>query len=161
MKQNVSETKSNWYFQKKCKSMSTKQESVSDTTFKAWPFSSSFNLASKHGGVNTATCQYFPLVVGPTITNCCKRTILNIGKFLDPSLKTLACMKTSPVLCENQSFFYYFKMWLPLLKVIKFFCFLLQHDEVFLISLLDGCYHYLVFMDPINDCSKSKLPVVI
>ena len=38
MKQNVSETESNWRFQKKtkkCESMSTKQESVSDAAFKA------------------------------------------------------------------------------------------------------------------------------
>ena len=35
MKQNVSETEINWYFQKICKNMSTKQESVSDATFKA------------------------------------------------------------------------------------------------------------------------------
>ena len=48
MKQNVSETESNWSFQKKCKSISTKQESVSDATFMAWPFSSDFNFAFKH-----------------------------------------------------------------------------------------------------------------
>ena len=38
MKQNVSETESNWRFQKKKKkieSMSTKQESLSDAAFKA------------------------------------------------------------------------------------------------------------------------------
>ena len=29
----------------------------------------------------------------------------------------------------------------------------------FLISLLDDCYHYLVFMDPVNGCSNSKLLV--
>ena len=34
MKQNVTETESNWRFQKKCKNMSTKQESVSDAAFK-------------------------------------------------------------------------------------------------------------------------------
>ena len=34
----------------------------------------------------------------------------------------------------------------------------LQYDEVFLISLLDGCYHYLIFMDKANG-SKSKLLV--
>ena len=75
------------------------------------------------------------------------------------SLKTSPCMKTSPVLCENQSFSYYFEMLPPLSKVIVFFCYFLQYDEVFLISLLDGCYHYLVFMDPVNGYSKSKLPV--
>ena len=47
----------------------------------------------------------------------------------------------------------------PLLNVIAFFCFFLQYDKVFLSSLLDGCNHYLVFMDPVNDYSKSKLNV--
>ena len=47
----------------------------------------------------------------------------------------------------------------PLSKVIVSLCYFLQYDEVFLISLSDGCYHYLVFMDPVKDCSKSKLLV--
>ena len=38
MKQNASETESNWRFGKKCENMSTEQESISDTAFKAWPF---------------------------------------------------------------------------------------------------------------------------
>ena len=33
------------------------------------------------------------------------------------------------------------------------------YDEVFLSSLLDGCYHCLVFMDPVNGYSKSELLV--
>ena len=49
MKQNVSETESNWFFQKKRESMSTKQESISDAVFKAQPFSSDFNFAIKDG----------------------------------------------------------------------------------------------------------------
>ena len=35
MKQNVSETESNWRFLQKCKNMSAKQENVSDVAFKA------------------------------------------------------------------------------------------------------------------------------
>ena len=50
-------------------------------------------------------------------------------------------------------------MWPPLSKFIVFLCYFLQYDEVLLISLLDGCYHYLVFMDPVNGYSKSKLLV--
>ena len=50
-------------------------------------------------------------------------------------------------------------MWPPLSKVTAFFCFFLQYDEVFLSSLLNGCYHYLDFMDPVNDYSESKLLV--
>ena len=52
MKQNVSETEGNWRFRKKCKNMSSKEESVSD------------------GRVTAATCKYYcPLVVNSTITN--------------------------------------------------------------------------------------------
>ena len=40
MKQNVSKTESNWHFQKKCKNMSTKQETVSDAAFMALALSS-------------------------------------------------------------------------------------------------------------------------
>ena len=65
-------------FEKKCKIMCAKQESVSDATFKSWPFLSDFNFASKHDGVNTTT--YFQLVVGPTVTNCCKELHLKYNK---------------------------------------------------------------------------------
>ena len=49
MKQNVSETESNRRFRKNVENMSTKQESVSETTFKVWPFSSVFNIGCKDG----------------------------------------------------------------------------------------------------------------
>ena len=42
--------------------MSAKQESVSEATFKAWPFSSDFSFACKDGQVVAATCKYCPLV---------------------------------------------------------------------------------------------------
>ena len=72
-----------------------------------------------------------------------KSSILNV--LLDLSLKMLPCMKTSAVSCENQSFSHYFKMLPPFSKVIVvFFCYFLQYAEVFFISLLDGCYHYLI-----------------
>ena len=51
MKQNVSETESNQRFRKNVENMSTKQESVSGATFKAWPFSSVFNFVCKDGRV--------------------------------------------------------------------------------------------------------------
>ena len=58
---------------KKCKNMSTKQESIFDVAFKAWPLSSDFNFIFKDDQVTTATYKYyFPLVVSPTISNCCK-----------------------------------------------------------------------------------------
>ena len=60
--------------------MSTKQEIVSDAAFKAWPFSSDFNFACKDGRVITATHIYYcPLVISPTITNCCKELHLKFG----------------------------------------------------------------------------------
>ena len=67
MKQNVSETESNSRFQKK-KSVS-KQESVFDAAFKAWPFSSDHNFAIKDDRVTGVTYKYCPLVVSPTVTN--------------------------------------------------------------------------------------------
>ena len=67
MKQNVSETGSNWCSWKNVKT-STKQEIVSDAAFKAWPFSSNFNFACKNSQVTAPTCNYYcPLVVNLTI----------------------------------------------------------------------------------------------
>ena len=60
--------------------------------------------------------------------------------------------------CVKTSLFSYLEMLTPLSKVIVFLCYFLE-DEVFFISLLNGCYHYLVLMDPVNGCSKSKLLV--
>ena len=69
MKQNVSETRSNWRFQKKCKNMSTKQVIVSNAAFKACSCSSDFNFACKNSEVTAPTCKYYcPLVVNLTIT---------------------------------------------------------------------------------------------
>ena len=76
---------------------------------------------------------------------------LNVAEFLDPSLKMLLCTKTSPVLCENQSFILLFQ---NVATFIKSYCvflwYFLHYGEAFSISLLDGCYHYLVFMDPVG-----------
>ena len=53
--------------------MYTKHEIISDTAFKALPFSSDFNFACKDGQVTAATCKYYrPLVANANITNCCK-----------------------------------------------------------------------------------------
>ena len=70
-------------FSQKCKNIFTNQEIISDTTFKAWPFSSDFNFACKDGWVTAATCKYYCLlVVNPTITNCCKELHLKFCKVL-------------------------------------------------------------------------------
>ena len=60
-------------------------------------------------------------------------------------------------LCENQSFFLLFQNAMTFTKNHQvFLCYFLQHDEVFLISLFDSCYHYLVFMDPVSDIVQSQ-----
>ena len=77
--------------------MSTKQEIVSDASFKSWPFSSDLNFAFEYGLVTAKTCKYYcPLVVNPTITNCSKELHASVAEFTDPLLKTLPYMKTSP-----------------------------------------------------------------
>ena len=121
-------------FSKKCKNMSTKQEICKD------------------GRVTATRCKYYcPLVANLTITNA-KSSILNVAEFLDPSLKTSACTKTSPACVKTSLFSYCFEMLLPLSKVLVFFCYFLQYDESVFDSLLDGCYLYLVFMDLVSGC---------
>ena len=88
-----------------------------------------------------------------------KGSILNMAKILDPSLKTPPCTKTSQVSCENQSFFLFSKCGHLYWSHCVFLCYFLQYDEVSLINLLDGCYHYLVFIIPVNGYSKSKVLV--
>ena len=125
MKQNVSETESNWHFRKNVKT-STTWETASDPAFKAWSFSSNFNFACKDGWVATATCKYyFPLVVSP------ETSISNVAEFLDPSLKTSPCTKTSPVSCENKSSFLLFRNVATFIENhCVLLCYLLQyHDD--------------------------------
>ena len=144
---------------KKIKNNSMEQEIIPDAAFKAWPFSSDFNFAWKDGQATAATYKYYcPLVVNPIITNIYKEFYLKCGRVPRSVFQNVAMhenivrfwVKTSP-------FSYCFEMWSPSSKVTVLFCYFFQYDEVFLISLLDGCYHYLVFMDPVNGCWKSKL----
>ena len=88
-----------------------------------------------------------------------KSSIVNLAEFLDLSLKTLPCTKTSLTSCESQYFFLILKFCYLFQKLLCFICSFLQYDEVFLISLLDGCYHYPLSVDPVNGCSQSKLLV--
>ena len=153
MKQNVTETESNRLFRKNVRNISTKQESVSGATYKAWPISSVCNFGCKDGRVTAATWKYCQVVVSQSdkaickflpIPNVAKNSILNVAEFLDPPLKTSPpCTKTSPVLCETCLFFISKCGYL-------FLCYFLLN------TLLVGCYHYLVFTDPINGYSKSK-----
>ena len=145
-------------FSKKCKNMNTKQEIVSDADFKAWSFSSDFNFACKDGRITKATCKYYCLlVVNPAITNCCKEFHLKCGRVPRSVFEMSPYTKTCPVSCENQSFFLLFQ---NVATFIVSHCVFPLPFTVWwsiFISLLDGCYHYLVFMDPLNGCSKSKL----
>ena len=85
-------------FSKKCKSMSTKQETVSDAAFKAWPFSSDFSFICKDVRVVAATCKYYcPLIVSPIITNCYKELHLKCDRVPRSVIKNVAMHKTSPV----------------------------------------------------------------
>ena len=103
--------------------------------------------------LDEALCSFLPLPIA-------KSSILNVAEVLDSSLKTSPCTKTTPVSCENQSFFLLFRNVVTFIKShFVFLCYFLQYDEVFLSSLLDGCYHNIVFMDPVNGYSKSKLLV--
>ena len=54
-----------------------------------------------------ALCKLLPLPIAA------KSSILNVAEFMGPSLKTLPCVKTSPVLCEISLISYYFEMWPP------------------------------------------------
>ena len=67
-----------------------------------------------------------------------KSSILNVSEFLYPSLKMLSCTKTSPVLCENHSFFLLFRNVTTFIKShCVYLCYFLQYDELFLISFSD------------------------
>ena len=80
---------------KKCKNMSTKPEIVSDAAIKVWPFSSDFDFACKDVGVTAATCKhYYPLVVNPIVTNCCKELHLKCGRVPRSLFENVA-------MCEN------------------------------------------------------------
>ena len=60
--------------------MSRKQETVSDTTFKTWPFSCNLKFVSKNDRVTAVTFRHCPLDVSPIVTNCCKELYLKYGK---------------------------------------------------------------------------------
>ena len=69
-----------------------------------------------------------------------KNSILNVAEFLDPSLKSSPCTKTSPMSCENQHFFLLFRNLAAFIEShCVFLCYFLQYDEELLSSLLDSC----------------------
>ena len=56
-------------------------------------------LLQQHENNNVHWLQALPLPIAAKIS------ILNVPEFPDPSLKTSPCTKSSPVSCENRSFF--------------------------------------------------------
>ena len=155
LKQNVFETEGNRYFWKNVKSCLQKKESVSRATCKAWSFSSDFNFACKDGRATAATCKYCPLVVRPsdeafsTVTNYCNCWVSG------SAFENIT--KTNPVSCDPVFFLLFRNVATFIESHCVFLCCFLQYDEVFSSNLLGGCYHYLVFMDPVNCYSNSKL----
>ena len=107
-----------------------KQEIVSDAAFKLWPFSSNFNSACKTGGVTIATCKYYcPLVVNPTITNCCKEFYLKYGRVPRSVFKNVA-------MHGNYSSF----VWKPVFFIISKCCHLSQKSLYFSLVLFTVCW---------------------
>ena len=148
MKQNVSETGSNWRFRKNVKTCLQKKK---------------FYLMShsRHGHFHPILILHLKIVKLPqqhasnTVHyQVAKSSILNEAEFWDPSLKTSPCTKTSQVSCENQLFFLLFR---NVAIFIESHCVFLLLFTVW--CILDGCYYYLLFMDPVNGFSKSKLLV--
>ena len=83
-------------------------------------------LPQQHANTTVYWLQTLPLPI------VAKSSILNVAEFLDPSLKTLPCTKTSPVSCENQSFFLSRNVANYIESHCVFLCYFLQYDEVFL-----------------------------
>ena len=75
--------------------MSTKEEIISDTTFKTWKFSSSFNFACKDDQATAATCKFYcPMVVNGTITNCFKELHLRCDSVFRSIFQNVAMYET-------------------------------------------------------------------
>ena len=156
MKHNVSEIESNWHFRKNVKTCLQNKKSYLMPPSRHGHFHLILNLPGKmvelpqqNANVIVHWLETLPL---PIIT---KSSILNVIEIRDPSLKTSPCTQISPVSCENQSFFLLFRNVVTFIKKhCVFLCYILQYDEAFLISLLDGCCYYIGFMDPANGCSE-------
>ena len=112
MKQNISETESNWRFQKNVKTCLQNKKSYLIPPSRDGYFHRILILPVKmvesyrsnmqiQLSIGCKHCYYqLPIVA--------KNSILNMAEFPDLSLKTPPCMKTNPVSCENQSFFLLF-----------------------------------------------------
>ena len=94
------------------------------------------------------------------ITNCWKELLPKCSRVLRSIFEKSPCMKTSLISYENQLFFVISKCCHFYWKSLCFSLLLFTiWWSIFLISFLHICYHYFVFIDPVNGCSKSKLLV--
>ena len=93
--------------------------------------------------VITATCIYYcPLVVSPTtITNCCRELHPKFGWVPRSVFENITMHKNHSGLVWKPVFFLLLSKCCTFIKSHPVFpCCSLQYDEMFLISLLDGCY---------------------
>ena len=137
MKQNASETDSNWRFKKKPVKACLQNKKVYRMLHSRhshfhliliFPLKM-VELLQQHAN----TVYWLQALLLPIIA---KSSILNMAEFLDSFLKTLPCTKTSLVLCEFQSFLLLFQNAATFVKSHwVFLCYFLQPDEAFLISL--------------------------
>ena len=80
MKQNVSETESNWRFLQKCKNMSAKQEMYLMSHSRHDHFHPILILPVNLIKLLQQHTNIVPLVVGPTVTNGCKELHLKYSR---------------------------------------------------------------------------------
>ena len=125
MKQNVSETESNWGFWKKCKNMSTEKKVYLMLPSKHGHLYQILILPLKmvkslqqHENASVHWLKALPLLI------VAKSCILNLAEFLDLSLKTLPCTKTSLTSCESQYFFLILKFCYLFQKLLCFYLFI-------------------------------------
>ena len=133
--------------------MSTKQEIVSETTFKAWPFSFDFNFACSNMQIlslSSKPIRWTPLQLS-IVTSCYKELHLKCGRVPGSIFENL---KLGQFRVKNG---FSLLFWNVATFISHCVFVIFQSDKVFLTSLLDSCYHWLVFVDPVSGYSKSKL----
>ena len=149
MKRNISKTGRNQSFRKNVKTCLQNKKTLSDVAFKTWPFSSDFNFACNDGRVTAETCKYYCLKVLPlpTVARISVLNMAGVPKSVFENIRHVQKL-VQFLLFRNVATF--------IESHCVSLCYFLQYDQVFLISILQGCYHYLVFMDPGSGCSKSN-----
>ena len=134
MKRNVSETERNWRFQKNVKACLQNKKAYLMPHSRHSLFHPILILALKIVELpqqHANTVHWLQALPLPIVA---KSSILNVLEFLDLSLKTSSCTKTSPVLCEFQSFLLLFRnAAIFIVSHQVFLCCFLLYDEVFLI----------------------------